>query len=263
MKESRKEGTEGEQVSISATSHLISAGIIELLRTEEGHRVRGRVNGVLTGHLSPPLWLKHHEGIQFESAAHKEKEDVRVALRRALEFNPKVCDWTWSRLLSPSPRADRCRLIFWVPSFCIEKKRDAPTKVTCLDPQRLHVMWVNSELARLICQGFEIFPGRADCNTLPPFHSKPTLLRFMCKKGPGTPACRQTLRNRKVPVVTLCYHVTPVQRITLSQLIIAALSFQVEIQSEFPAHLHPSQNTQAAEYCCVMSRLFSYHLLTV
>lgn len=94
VKESGKEGTEGGPVSISATSHLISVGISELLRTEEGHGVRGRVNRGLTGHLSPPLWLKHHEGIQFESAAHKEKEEVRVALRRALEFNPKVCDCT-------------------------------------------------------------------------------------------------------------------------------------------------------------------------
>lgn len=93
VKESGREGTEGEQVSISAMSHLISVGIVELLQTEEGHRVGGRVNRGLTGHLSPPPWLKHHEGIQFErKEEEKEKEEVRVALRSALELNPEVCD---------------------------------------------------------------------------------------------------------------------------------------------------------------------------
>lgn len=132
-------------------------------------------------------------------------------------------------------------------SFCIEKKSDAPTKLPCLDPQRLHIMGVNIELVR------DLRFSQVELTVIHLFHSKPTLLRFICKKGPGAPAYRQTLRNRKVPVMTLCHCRTvpsPSSPSCYSRAAnnaepiahsIAAMSFQVEIQSEFPARLHPSK----------------------
>lgn len=46
--------------------------LCELLQIWEGHRARGRVNRGLTGHLSPPLWLKYHQRIQFVSPVQTE-----------------------------------------------------------------------------------------------------------------------------------------------------------------------------------------------